>query len=139
MDIKLISLAALLTVLSGCAGHQETARIEPIAPPSAPSLGTPLEPLLLEPLGCPVYGGEDRPGYDAQTLDCIVKWMGQAREYLAKDGKPTKYTSKESFERNRETAQMLNARISKWLSATRFDASSNSDAQAGLDKLEKQR
>ncbi|MEK7857874.1 MAG: hypothetical protein AAB320_01920 [Elusimicrobiota bacterium] len=188
MNIKMISLMALLTTLTGCAGHRETARPEPAAPP----LEAPQAPFSLEPLGCPVYAGDDRPDYDAQALECIVKWMGEAHEYLAKGGKPTKHTSDESFEQYRVTAQKLVARVSRsltqarpnaaaappasgmtartpsgadasresqqhylsgvifyqkgdlegarreWLRAKRLDPA-NSDAEAGLDRLEKTR
>jgi len=131
LNIKIISLAALIAALSGCAGHREMARAEPIAPAlgtlSAPPLAlaagvTGLSGLLVEPLGCPFYAGDDRPDYDAQTLDCIVKWMGQTREYLAQGGKPTKYTSEENFENYRAEAKKLSARISKWIGASHFDA-----------------
>ncbi len=118
MNIKIISLAALIAALSACGGHRQTARLEPVAP----ALATTFAPLSIEPLGCSVYAGDDRPDYDAQALDCIVKWMGEAREYLAKGGKPTKYTSPESFESYRATAQKLGVRLSTWLGKTRFDA-----------------
>lgn len=122
MNIKIVSLAASITTLSGCSGHRATARLEPIAPS--------LAGLSSEPLACPVYAGDDRPDYDAQTLDCIVKWMGQAREYLAKGGKPTKYTSNERFEEYRATAQKLGARLSEWLGETHIDAMTSAASTA---------
>lgn len=120
MNIKIISLAVLTATLSACVGHRKAAQVEPVAP----ALATALAPLTVEPAGCAVYGGDDRPDYDAQALECIVKWMGEAREYLAKGGKPTKYTNPESFESYRATAQKLGARVSQWLEKTRFDAAS---------------
>jgi len=138
LNIKTISLAALVGALSGCAGHGKTARAEPIAPALGPILEAPLSPaaaaipalsaapalsgLFVEPLGCPFYAGDDRPDYDSQTLDCIVKWMGQTRDYLAHGGKPTKYTSEENFEIYRAEAKKLSARISKWVGSAQFDA-----------------
>jgi hypothetical protein len=127
MNIKIISLAALIATQTACVAHRKTARLEP----AAPALAATLASLSIEPLGCPVYGGDDRPDYDAQALDCLVKWMGEAREYLANGGKPTKYTSPESYESNRATAQRLGVRVSKWLEKTRFNAAA---APAGSAK-----
>ena len=162
MNIKIISLAVLTTTLSACVGHRKAAQVEP----GAPALATTLAPLTVEPLGCPVYAGDDRPDYDAQALECIDKWVGAAREYLDKGGKPTKYTSRESIESYRRTAERLRARMPaavtarqdsqqhyltgiilfqkgdnagarrEWLLAKTLDPA-NSDAQAGLDRLEK--
>lgn len=126
MNIKIISLAVLTTTLSACVGHRKAAQVEP----GAPALATALSPLTIEPMGCAVYGGDDRPDYDAQALECIVKWMGEAREYLAKGGKPTKHTSPESFENYRATAQKLGARVSQWLEKTNFHAAA-SPARSG--------
>ncbi|MCR4295079.1 MAG: hypothetical protein NUW21_06060, partial [Elusimicrobia bacterium] len=111
MNIKIISLAASVAILSSCGGHRKTARVEPVAPTFASAVS----PLSVEPLGCPVYAGDDRPDYDAQALECIDKWMGEAREYLDKGGKPTKYTSRESIESYGATVQTLRARVSKRL------------------------
>ena len=118
MNIKIISLAALIVTQTACVGPGKSAKLEPVTP----ALAADLTSLSTEPLGCAVYAGDDSPNYDAQALDCIVKWMGEAREYLAKGGRPTKYTSPESFESNRATAQKLAVRVSAWLGKTRFDA-----------------
>lgn len=171
MNIKIISLAVLTATLPACVGHRKAAQVEP----GAPALATTLAPLTFEPLGCAVYGGDDRPDYDAQALECIDKWMGEAREYLDKGGKPTKYTSRESIESYGATAQTLRARVSKrlseapsvviaaqdsqqhyltgiilfqkgdvegarreWLLAKKLDPK-NSDAQAGLERLDRAR
>ena len=107
MNIKIIPLAALIATQAACVGSRKTARVEP----AASALTASLEPLSVEPLGCPVYAGDDRPDYDAQALDCIAKWTGEAREYLAKGGKPTKHTSPESIESYRKTAETLRARM----------------------------
>lgn len=109
MNSKIISLAALIATQSACVGHRKSAMVEP----AAPALASAIAPLSVEPLGCPVYAGDDRPDYDAQALECIGTWTGEAREYLDKGGKPTKHTSRESIESYGATAQMLRARVSK--------------------------
>ena len=105
MNIKIISLAALIATQTACVGHRKTAKLES----AAPALVAPLASLSIEPLGCPVYGGDDRPDYDAQALGCLVKWMGDT-----------------------EGARR------EWLLAKQLDPA-NADAQAGLDLLEKVR
>lgn len=117
MNIKSVLLAASIATMTACVGSRQPVRLES----AASSLETPLAPLSAEPLGCPVYAGDDRPDYDAQALDCIVKWLAEAREYRAKGGKPTKNTSLERFEGNRAAARKLSARLSNWLEKTRFD------------------
>ncbi|MDP3542534.1 MAG: hypothetical protein Q8T11_08735 [Elusimicrobiota bacterium] len=118
MNIKIISLAVLTASLSACVGHRKAAQVEPAAPAPTEALAS----LHVEPLGCTVYAGDDRPDYDAQALECIVQWLGEAHEYLAEGGKPTKYTSPESIERNRATARKLSARIAHWLKKGDFHA-----------------
>lgn len=118
MNIKIIALTVLTASLSACTGQRKAATVEPAAPAVTEALAA----LHVQPLGCPVYAGNDRPDYDAQGLGCIVKWLGEAHEYLAAGGKPTKYTSPESIELNRATAQKLSARLAQWLKKGDFHA-----------------
>lgn len=118
MNIKLIALTVLCASLSACVGHRKAATAEPVAPAPTEALAA----LHVEPLGCTVYAGDDRPDYDARGLECIVEWLGSAHEYLADGGKPTKHTSPESIERNRATARKLSARIAQWLKKGEFHA-----------------
>lgn len=122
----------LAAALTACAGPRRTARVEPLAPPLAATVERGLsadrlaviEPLLLEPLGCPIYAGDDRPDYDSQGLDCLVKWMREASTYLAKGGEPTAYTSQKTFEKNRALARKLAARVEAWVEKARPDVAS---------------
>lgn len=127
MNIKIIALTVLTASLSACVGQRKAAQVEPAAPP----LSAALAPLAVEPLGCAVYAGEDRPDLDAQALHCLVEWMDEARDYLAKGGKPTKHTSPESFERNRATARKLGARVSRWLEKSEFRAEASPARSVG--------
>lgn len=111
MNIKIISLTVLTASLSACGGHHKAAQVEPVAP----TVTAALAPISVEPMGCTVYAGDDRPDLDAQALECIVNWLGDAREYLANGGKPTKHTNPERLESYRATAQKLGARVSRWL------------------------
>lgn len=119
----------LAAALTACAGPRRTARVEPLAPPLAATVERGLsadrlaviEPLLLEPLGCPIYAGDDRPDYDSQGLDCLVKWMRETRSYLAQGGKPTEFTNPERYEENRALARKLEARLAGWLESARLD------------------
>ena len=57
MNIKIISLAALIVTQTACAGHRETARLKSAEPTLVAPLA-PLPQLSLEPLGCAVYADE---------------------------------------------------------------------------------
>lgn len=113
-----LALVALTLSLAACSGAPKTARVEPLAPELAPLVAT----LLTEPIGCPIYAGDDRPEYDAQGLECLVKWMKEARAYLDAGGKPSKYTNEERFEDNRAMALKLQSRLAVWLKAPRPNA-----------------
>lgn len=124
MRIELLSLTLTLAALTACAGARKTARVEPLAPPVAPLVAERLElarPSSLEPLGCPIYAGDDRPDYDSQGLDCLVKWLREARTYLDDGGAPTAHTNAAAIEKNRALALKLAARTSNWLKNARFD------------------
>jgi hypothetical protein len=86
-----------------------------LPPPAAP------ETPLTEPLGCAMYADEaGRPDHDAESLRCIVDWLGRAQDYLARGGKPTKYTNQAAFDDYRARARTLNARLNKYLAQTRW-------------------
>ena len=122
--MKTLPLALLLS-LAACAGPRKTATVKPLAPPIAATIAAGLaeiEPLAPEPLGCPIYDGDDRPDYDSQGLDCLVKWIQEAREYLSAGGKPTAHTSADRIEKNRALARKLAGRIDTWLSGARSQA-----------------
>ena len=110
-----LALVALTLSLAACSGAPKTARVEPLAPELAPLVAT----LLTEPIGCPIYDGVDRPDYDSQGLDCLVKWLQEAQAYLAAGGKPTTHTNAANIEKNRALARKLGARIETWLSDAR--------------------
>ena len=79
------------------------------------------EASLSEPLGCAMYADEaGRPDHDAQSLQCIVDWLRRAQDYLARGGKPTKYTNQAAFDDYRARARTLNARLTKYLAQTRW-------------------
>lgn len=107
MKSEVLVLAVVSIAAAGCAGHDKAAVRTP-SPATLPAL-------LAEPIGCPIYGGDDRPDYDAKGLGCIVDWMRQAQDYLARGGKPTEHTNPAAFERYAKTARTLQARLDKFL------------------------
>lgn len=95
-----------------------------MAPPLAVSpLAAALKGTPVEPLGCPIYGGDDRPDYDAQGLQCIVEWIRASQDYLARGGAPTKYTNAATLEQYRGFARVLQARLDAFVSGARWEAS----------------
>lgn len=110
-----LALIMLTLSLTACSGARKTARVEPLAPEAGPLVAT----LLTAPVGCPIYDGVDRPDYDSQGLDCLVKWIQEAQSYLAAGGKPTVHTNAANIEKNRALARKLGARIETWLTGAR--------------------
>ncbi len=115
-----------MSVFAGCAAHDKSA-VKAAAPLSEAAKVDASSLLLprwapLEPLGCPLYAGDDRPDYDADSLKCLVQWLRETQDYLAKGGRPTKYTNAEAFDRNREYARKLQARLARFVERARYEA-----------------
>ena len=103
--------------LFGCSGPGARKAAGPVAHPGLMAL-SPVTPLLFEPLLCPLHAvaaGHDRPDYDAQDVACVVGWMQEAQDYLARGGKPTKYTNQRQFEEYRHLERVRVEALSKWL------------------------
>ncbi len=133
----------ILLLVSACAGHKK-----PEPPPPAPVAAVPaptvlpdsktladdlrkiraMEVELSEPIGCPLYAGNNRPDHDAQDLKCLVEWMRGAHDYLAHGGKPTKYTNAGAFRKNRRYALQLINRLAKYAASESWDGRRPADA-----------
>jgi|GEM_PF-2120978 len=151
VQVRVLALAPL-ALAAACAAHRPTSSDHAAAgggviigqaptpalsaasvagPLGAPPLLAPaaLAPTLgaapMEPLGCPIYGGSDRPDYDAQGLQCVVQWIRQAQDYLAEGGKPTKYTNAATLEQYRGFARVFTARLNAFVAGARWEASSS--------------
>ncbi|MHB2026758.1 MAG: hypothetical protein ACYCPQ_09010 [Elusimicrobiota bacterium] len=76
----------------------------------------PNEPARCEALVLPSgsqYTLEDAE-IDVGNLNCLVGWMNAARDYLDRGGKPTQYTSPETFEKSKKSIGRLARRLSLW-------------------------
>ncbi len=115
MKTRNLSLILPLAALAACAGPRREARVDPLTAPRT----APAQPILVEPLGCPLYAGDDRPDYDARAVACLVRWLQGAEDYLAAGGAPTTGTNAESIGKNHALARKLNARVLAWLDGGR--------------------
>jgi len=158
VQVRVLAHASLL-LAAACAAHRPTSSDHAAAgggviigqapapamsaaivggPLGAPPLIAPaaLAPTLaaapMEPLGCPIYGGSDRPDYDAQGLQCVVQWIRQAQDYLAEGGKPTKYTNAATLEQYRGLARVFTARLNAFVAGARWQASSSGKPAAAV-------
>jgi hypothetical protein len=121
VPVRVLALTSLAFAAAACAARRSapaaTAWAQPVAGPLTIGQAAPAEPL-----GCPIYGGDDRPDYDAQGLQCIVQWIRQAQDYLASGGKPTKYTNAATLDQYRGDARALQARLDAFVSGARWEA-----------------
>jgi tetratricopeptide (TPR) repeat protein len=136
MNARNLLSASVLIAAAGCAGHArpgnppppssaQQAAAAPVLPPlSAPALGLALPApaaLLAEPARCAYPTADAGAEYDATTLRCIVSWMKEAQDYVARGGPETKYTNPAAFEDNRKEALLLQGRLDAYLKQTRLD------------------
>lgn len=80
-----------------------------------------IEPALFEPLGCPFHAGSDLK-YSIDELDCITKWLMDARHYIQEGGKPTTHTNNASADMYRKKGLERLKELSQWYAQYRLDA-----------------